>query len=84
VKYDPDKFIESENKEQPVRRQKAPDDTDFAIQQAKLDAMKDRSGEARDFLFNYGGKVDEIVSNLKSGRDPSQAVGSSANRANYI
>ena len=84
MKYDPEKFIESENKEQPRRRQEAPDDTDFAVGQAKLQAMKDRSGEARDFLSNYGSKVDEIVSNLKSSRDPNQAVGSSANRQNYL
>lgn len=82
MKYDPEKFIEKERKEQPERRQAAPDETDFAIGQAKLDAMKDR--EARDFLSNYGGKVDEIISNLKTGRDPSQAVGSSSNRQNYI
>ena len=44
--------------------------------------MKDR--DARDFLTNYGSKVDEIVSNLKAGRDPSQSRGSSANRQNYI
>ena len=43
MKYDPEKFIESENKEQPRRRQEAPDDTDFAVGQAKLEAMKDRS-----------------------------------------
>jgi len=84
VKYDPEKFEEAENKEQPRRRQDAPDDTDFAIGQAKLDAMKDRSAAGKDFLRNYGSKVDEIVSNLKSGRDPSQDVGSSANRKNYI
>tara|TARA_R100000152_G_C6775119_1_gene203312 strand:- start:1163 stop:1477 length:315 start_codon:yes stop_codon:yes gene_type:complete len=84
VKYDPEKFIESENKEQPKRRQEAPDETDFAVGQAKLDAMKDRSGAGREFLRNYGGKVDELISNLKAGRDPNQAVGSSANRQNYI
>ena len=82
MKYDPEKFIESENKEQPRRGQEAPDDTDFAVGQAKLDAMKDRN--ARDFLSNYGSKVDELVSNLKAGRDPNQSVGSSANRQNYI
>ena len=82
MKYDPEKFIEAENKEQPRRRQEAPDDTDFAVGQAKLDAMKDR--DARDFLSNYGSKVDELVSNLKAGRDPNQSVGSSANRQNYI
>ena len=82
MKYDPEKFIEAENKEQPRRRQEAPDDTDFAVGQAKLDAMKDR--DARDFVTNYGSKVDEIVSNLKAGRDPSQSIGSSANRQNYI
>lgn len=82
MKYDPEKFIEAENKEQPRRRQEAPDDTDFAVGQAKLDAMKDR--DARDFLTNYGSKVDELVSNLKAGRDPNQSVGSSANRQNYI
>ena len=82
MKYDPEKFIKSENEEQPRRRQIAPDETDFAVGQAKLDAMKDR--EARDFLTNYGSKVNEIVDNLKSGRDPSQAIGSSANRSNYI
>ena len=82
MKYDPEKFIEAENKEQPRRRQEAPDDTDFAVGQAKLDAMKDRN--ARDFLSNYGSKVDELVSNLKAGRDPNQSVGSSANRQNYI
>ena len=82
MKYDPEKFIEAENKEQPRRRQEAPDDTDFAVGQAKLDAMKNR--EARDFLSNYGSKVDELVSNLKAGRDPNQSVGSSANRQNYI
>ena len=84
MKYDPEKFIEAEDKEQPKRRQDAPDDTDFAVGQAKLQAMKDRSGEARDFLSNYGSKVDELVSNLKAGRDPNQSVGSSANRQNYI
>ena len=82
MKYDPEKFIEAEDKEQPKRRQDAPDDTDFAVGQAKLDAMKDRN--ARDFLSNYGSKVDELVSNLKAGRDPNQSVGSSANRQNYI
>ena len=46
--------------------------------------MKDRSGVGREFLRNYGGKVDELISNLKAGRDPNQAVGSSANRQNYI
>ena len=29
-------------------------------------------------------KIIEIISNLKTGRDPSQAVGSSSNRQNYI
>ena len=84
MKYDPEKFIESEKKEQPQRRQEAPDDTDFAVGQAKLEAMKDRSAAGKEFLRNYGSKVDEIVSNLKSARDPNQAVGSSANRQNYI
>ena len=82
LKYDPDEFIRSEEKEQPKRRQVAPDETDFAVGQAKLDAMKDK--EARDFLGRYGADVDNIVKNLKAGRDPNQSVGSSANRSNYI
>tara|TARA_R100001082_G_scaffold90549_1_gene57095 strand:+ start:370 stop:630 length:261 start_codon:yes stop_codon:yes gene_type:complete len=84
LKYDPDEFIRSEEEQQTKRRQTAPDDTDFAVGQAKLDAMKDRSGEAKDFLFKYGSEVDNIVKNLKAGRDPNQSVGSSANRSNYI
>tara|TARA_R100000742_G_C4228142_1_gene50316 strand:- start:312 stop:572 length:261 start_codon:yes stop_codon:yes gene_type:complete len=84
LKYDPDEFIKSEEKEQPSRRQAAPDERDFAVGQAKLDAMKDRSGEARDFLNKYGSEVDNIVKNLKAGRDPSQSIGSSANRSNYV
>ena len=82
LKYDPDEFIRSEEKEQPKRRQTAPDETDFAVGQAKLDAMKNK--EAREFLGAYGADVDNIVKNLKAGRDPSQSVGSSANRSNYI
>ena len=82
LKYDPDEFIKSEEKEQPSRRQAAPDETDFAVGQAKLSAMKDR--DAREFLGAYGADVDNIVKNLKAGRDPSQSVGSSANRSNYI
>ena len=82
LKYDPDEFIRSEEKQQPTRRQAAPDETDFAVGQAKLDAMKDR--EAREFLGAYGADVDNIVKNLKAGRDPNQSVGYSANRANYI
>ncbi len=82
LKYDPDEFRKSEEKEQPKRRQTAPDETDFAVGQAKLDAMKNK--EAREFLGAYGSDVDNIVKNLKAGRDPSQSVGSSANRSNYI
>ena len=82
LKYDPDEFIRSEEKEQPIRRQAAPDETDFAVGQAKLDAMKNK--EAREFLGAYGSDVDNIVKNLKAGRDPKQSVGSSANRSNYI
>ena len=82
LKYDPDEFIRSEEKEQPTRRQAAPDETDFAVGQAKLDAMKNK--EAREFLGAYGSDVDNIVKNLKAGRDPNQSVGSSANRSNYI
>ena len=82
LKYDPDEFIRSEEKEQPKRRQEAPDETDFVVGQAKLDAMKNK--EAREFLGRYGSNVDNIVKNLRAGRDPSQAVGSSANRSNYI
>ena len=82
LKYDPDEFRRSEEKEQPKRRQAAPDETDFAVGQAKLDAMKNK--EAREFLGAYGSAVDYIVKNLKAGRDPSQSVGSSANRSNYI
>ena len=84
LKYDPDEFRKSEAEQQPVRRQTAPDETDFAVGQAKLDAMKDRSGEAREFLGRYGADVDNIVKNLKAGRDPNQSVSSSANRSNYI
>ena len=82
LKYDPDEFRRSEEKEQPKRRQEAPDETDFAVGQAKLDAMKNK--EAREFLGAYGSDVDNIVKNLRAGRDSSQAVGSSANRSNYI
>ena len=82
MKYDPEKFIESEREEQPTRRQNYSDETDFAVGQAKLDAMKDR--DAREFLGAYGADVDNIVKNLKAGRDPNQSVGSSANRSNYI
>ena len=82
LKYDPDEFIKSEEKEQPTRRQTAPDETDFAVGQAKLDAMKDKN--AREWLGRYGAEVDNMVKNLKAGRDPSQSVGSSANRSNYI
>jgi len=82
LKYDPDEFRRSEEKEQPKRRQAAPDETDFAVGQAKLDAMKNK--EAREFLGAYGSDVDNIVKNLKAGRDPNQSVGSSANRSNYI
>ena len=82
LKYDPDEFRRSEEKEQPKRRQAAPDETDFAVGQAKLDAMKNK--EAREFLGAYGSDVDNIVKNLRAGRDSSQAVGSSANRSNYI
>ena len=82
LKYDPDEFIRSEEKEQPTRRQAAPDETDFAVGQAKLDAMKNK--EAREFLGAYGADVDNIVKNLKAGRDPNQSIGSSANRSNYI
>ena len=82
LKYDPDEFIRSEEKEQPKRRQVAPDETDFAVGQAKLDAMKNK--EARELLGRYGADVDNIVKNLRAGRDPDQSVGSSANRSNYI
>tara|TARA_Y100001963_G_C6489874_1_gene312926 strand:+ start:281 stop:535 length:255 start_codon:yes stop_codon:yes gene_type:complete len=82
LKYDPDEFIKSEEKEQPTRRQAPPDETDFAVGQAKLDAIKNR--DARGFLFRYGSEVDNIVKNLKAGRDPNQSIGSSANRSNYI
>ena len=82
LKYDPDEFRRSEEKEQPKRRQEAPDETDFVVGQAKLDAMKNK--EAREFLGRYGSNVDNIVKNLRAGRDSSQAVGSSANRSNYI
>ena len=82
LKYDPDEFIRSEEKEQPKRRQEAPDETDFVVGQAKLDAMKNK--EAREFLGRYGSNVDNIVKNLRAGRDPDQSVGSSANRSNYI
>ena len=82
LKYDPDEFIKSEEKEQPTRRQAAPDESDFAVGQAKLDAMKDKN--AREWLGRYGAEVDNMVKNLKAGRDPSQSVGSSANRSNYI
>ena len=82
LKYDPDEFIKSEEKEQPTRRQAPPDETDFAVGQAKLDAMKNK--EAREFLGRYGSDVDNIVKNLRAGRDPDQSVGSSANRSNYI
>ena len=82
LKYDPDEFIRSEEEQQAKRRQTAPDDTDFAVGQAKLDAMKNK--EAREFLGAYGSDVDNIVKNLKAGRDPSQSIGSSANRSNYV
>ena len=82
LKYDPDEFRKSEEKEQPKRRQAAPDESDFAVGQAKLDAMKDKN--AREWLGRYGAEVDNMVKNLKAGRDPSQSVGSSANRSNYI
>ena len=82
LKYDPDEFRRSEEKEQPKRRQEAPDETDFVVGQAKLDAMKNK--EAREFLGRYGSDVDNIVKNLRTGRDPDQSVGSSANRSNYI
>ena len=82
LKYDPDEFIRSEEREQPKRRQEAPDETDFVVGQAKLDAMKNK--EAREFLGRYGSDVDNIVKNLKAGRDPSQSIGSSANRSNYV
>lgn len=82
LKYDPDEFIRSEEREQPKRRQEAPDETDFVVGQAKLDAMKNK--EAREFLGRYGSNVDNIVKNLRAGRDPDQSVGSSANRSNYI
>ena len=82
LKYDPDEFIRSEEREQPKRRQEAPDETDFVVGQAKLDAMKNK--EAREFSGRYGSNVDNIVKNLRAGRDPDQSVGSSANRSNYI
>jgi len=82
LKYDPDEFRKSEEREQPKRRQAAPDESDFAVGQAKLDAMKDKN--AREWLGRYGAEVDNMVKNLKAGRDPSQSVGSSANRSNYI
>ena len=63
LKYDPDEFRRSEEKEQPKRRQAAPDETDFALGQAKLDAMKNK--EAREFLGAYGSDVDNIVKNLR-------------------
>tara|TARA_B100000287_G_C20634796_1_gene781249 strand:- start:429 stop:683 length:255 start_codon:yes stop_codon:yes gene_type:complete len=82
AKYDPEEFIKSEEKEQPSRRQHYSDDTDLAIQQAKLDALKNREDVgAQAFL---GRKVDEIVSKLREGRDPSQQIGSTSNRQNYI
>ena len=83
MKYDPEKFIESEREEQPTRRQHYSDETDLAIQQAKLDAL--RSGEggvsAQAFL---GRKADELISKLRDTRDPSQQIGSNATRSHYI
>ena len=82
LKYDPETFIESEREEQPERRQRYADDTDLAIQEAKLEALKSREDVgAQQFL---GKKVDEIVTQLRDGRDPSQGIGSAARRSNYL
>ena len=82
LKYDPERFIEQESEEQPKRRQRYADETDLAISQAKLDALKNREDiGAQAFL---GRKVDEIVTQLREGRDPNQQIGSSSNRSNYV